>query len=756
MEFKLLAFQINKESIYTKNLKKEVLYQFTQEYEFIYELNKIGSSKILVEIKNLNSYPKDLYDFESENGNCQVNITAILGKNGSGKSTLLELIYLLIYCISERKEYLIDRKTNSRFIEKDYLIEYHEQLNKRINEILEDSQMELYYKFSNDFYNISNSGKQINLKKLVNRKWVTEEFQRDKFFYTISSNYSLYGLSSKGSYFWLNGLFHKNDGYKTPLVITPWRDQGNINIITEMHLAQTRVLSNLVRESFDSNLIIDDKEIWSIDFKVIPDDIGVIGPVSIGYIYRNTKAKHNVDLIDLFRKLISSYDLEVKSKLDEVIDYLNNDFAQEISVDENSIIFNRFSYNNKQQVDRNLIRCLLAKYIISKIVKICMKYSEFQKFTTFWSEEENRIGNILLISTMSNLIQEIKRNNTHVTLKLKQAINAFLFDYLQNNDWKVGRNPERLERVIFTTSSKFLDFQKMIQESFEKSKQKGKLVSQFIPTGFFLPNIFLKSSSGEFIFSQLSSGEQQMVHSIHSIIYHILNLDSLAETEHPYIAVNLILDEIELYYHPDYQRLFIMRLLESLSKLKLKCINGINMIFSTHSPFILSDIPHRNVLKLKNGLPEPFDENAKTFGANIHEMLTDSFFLDQNLIGAFAEQKIHDCLKKMRLLELGQELSMIKINNLSEKFDAQIAKIKEDMKSLNIGKEKFIYEEEYHYEVTNRVILKTINLIGEPIVKYKLLEMYNSIIGVEDLEKEKAKRNIIELMERAGLKKEDL
>ncbi|VTP91804.1 AAA family ATPase [Sphingobacterium daejeonense] len=154
-----------------------------------------------------------------------------------------------------------------------------------------------------------------------------------------------------------------------------------------------------------------------------------------------------------------------------------------------------------------------------------------------------------------------------------------------------------------------------------------------------------------------------MVHAIHSIIYHILNLDSLDESKQPYNAVNLVLDEIELYYHPEYQRLFVKKLLESLGRLKLKSVSGFNIIFSTHSPFILSDIPHRNVLKLRDGVAAPFNDEAKTFGSNIHEMLTDSFFLDQNLIGAFAESKIQDCIKDLRLLELGREKTLLERSN---------------------------------------------------------------------------------------------
>jgi hypothetical protein len=47
---------------------------------------------------------------------------------------------------------------------------------------------------------------------------------------------------------WLHGIFHKNDGYQTPIVITPFRDNGNIDINKENHLALERQVTLLARQ----------------------------------------------------------------------------------------------------------------------------------------------------------------------------------------------------------------------------------------------------------------------------------------------------------------------------------------------------------------------------------------------------------------------------------------------------------------------------------------------------------------------------
>ena len=74
----------------------------------------------------------------------------------------------------------------------------------------------------------------------------------------ISTNYSLYAfnqseyvaddieeneMAEEVNGDWLNGLFHKNDGYFTPLVITPFRETGNIDVEKENRLASQRIMA---------------------------------------------------------------------------------------------------------------------------------------------------------------------------------------------------------------------------------------------------------------------------------------------------------------------------------------------------------------------------------------------------------------------------------------------------------------------------------------------------------------------------------
>lgn len=154
----------------------------------------------------------------------------------------------------------------------------------------------------------------------------------------------------------------------------------------------------------------------------------------------------------------------------------------------------------------------------------------------------------------------------------------------------------------------------------------------------------------------LSSGEKQLIYSVSNFAYQVSNINSVGDNKNKivldlldrndekvgsyslirYKYINTILDEVELYFHPDLQRRYVKSILDALANLDLKNIEGVNILMITHSPFILSDIPHSNILCLDN---EGVQISRKTFGGNIHEMLGDTFFMEST-IGALAQKHI--------------------------------------------------------------------------------------------------------------------
>ncbi len=118
----------------------------------------------------------------------------------------------------------------------------------------------------------------------------------------------------------------------------------------------------------------------------------------------------------------------------------------------------------------------------------------------------------------------------------------------------------------------------------------------------------------------------------------------------------LLLDEVETGFHPEWQKKYVKILTEFLPLIFCRDENGnpngkkLQIFITSHSPFVLSDLPKNNVLLLNKNedkkcivLSTTANKN-NTFGANIHTLLSNDFFLD-GLIGEFAQEKINDVIK---------------------------------------------------------------------------------------------------------------
>lgn len=112
----------------------------------------------------------------------------------------------------------------------------------------------------------------------------------------------------------------------------------------------------------------------------------------------------------------------------------------------------------------------------------------------------------------------------------------------------------------------------------------------------------------------------------------------------------LLLDEPENYMHPEMCRTFIRNLNILLSKRNSN--TELQVLISTHSPFMLSDVMASQVIKMD------YDENGKCviseskkpyYAANIHSIMADGFFLEYT-IGEQARIFLEDKFKLLQRL----------------------------------------------------------------------------------------------------------
>ncbi|HEM2808454.1 TPA: AAA family ATPase [Streptococcus suis] len=166
-------------------------------------------------------------------------------------------------------------------------------------------------------------------------------------------------------------------------------------------------------------------------------------------------------------------------------------------------------------------------------------------------------------------------------------------------------------------------------------------------------------------------------------------------------GVLLLLDEVDLGLHPEWQRRWIsvaLPIIQEIFKGKY-----IQIIMTTHSPIMLSDIYAENVIMLKKGdngqriIVENQDmekNQVTTFGQNIHDLYRDSFFLESTR-GEYAKTVIDKAV----------EILNGTVNKEREK--------------------EFIYKFLKGTPDGER-LKKVIDSIGENVVSQKLIEMYNN------------------------------
>ncbi|MCT7554209.1 ATP-binding protein [Aliarcobacter butzleri] len=148
---------------------------------------------------------------------------------------------------------------------------------------------------------------------------------------------------------------------------------------------------------------------------------------------------------------------------------------------------------------------------------------------------------------------------------------------------------------------------------------------------------FLNKKKKNITFLDLSEGEKNQIYQLTKIAYFLKN-----ET----IKMNKIyfLDEPDLALHPNWQKRIINNIIRLNNQLEIK--PTVHFIITSHSPFILSDLPKENVIFLEKGKQVyPFEDEKQTFGANIHTLLSHGFFMKDGLMGEFAKEKIDLAIK---------------------------------------------------------------------------------------------------------------
>lgn len=619
---------------------------FTDRYKISYD----SISHKLTIIKNYSCIPSDFYTL-SDSKVVVKQVTCILGKNGCGKTSMLKHLYKSdLMSMTNKTSQDYPYWNTVQVLEYDGVINiYHNQNNLTVV-----------------------CGEQYNIWDVKERNTVDEILDRGNYAHTtkifISNDYFV-GLNNN----------YAMKGYQTRIAFTPY----------DIRILQSEFIGLLTKQS-DSMLILKD---WVYRFN--------------DYLHKgaNQQFFQNILYILLYRNLI------VWKKLQQF------KYFQNIQ-----ILFRRIGRTDAYIEAFGLNQLIIDKFTLKKIINEEVDKTEIENFAR---DQHIRLDfDILKICAIHGLVLEkcgVKDDTILIDLRVNLVteillslfdlkVNVCEFKSYDDVDALIQILEEQIDKSEYIEEqidkSKYIDIKrneltyfKTANKSIEKLKclipkiqSESSLPLDEVLVNYLHDEIAHKNS---FVIKYIwlrcncSAGERAFLN-IFSYLNSILEFEYLSN--HAINGINknvlLLLDEPDLYCHPEWQREMLHEIIETLELLYQEF--NFHIIFSTHSPLFLSDMPRENVVlldKTEDGICVVDEDINQTFGANIFDLYNNSFFLS-SYIGEFALRKIAKTIK-----------------SISEWYRQSVAISSNELKNA-----------EY-----------MVGLIGEPVLQIKLKKMLRQI-----------------------------
>ncbi|MBE6336425.1 MAG: hypothetical protein E7066_07120, partial [Lentimicrobiaceae bacterium] len=403
-----------------------------------------------IHIEEIRLHEDRLYNdyFVGNKSNPNISVTAIVGENGAGKSSVIEFYIRLInnFAAATIGEYEVNPGAQHlHFIdgirgELYYMIDstpYKLKIENRNVALssyskkakMVDRPIMVYMPYNTeDIFNnelSANSSEENELYPIeAYRPRIRNRQSQDNiaelyknFFYTYVSNFSSYAYntndfanecnsdryeelirkSKKKRYTieqknWLNGIFHKNDGYQTPIVLAPFRNEGNIDINTENLLARERLLSLIIAPNSE--------------FRTINGHLNITG-FKLNLKHKKYDIKYLKQNIGFLRLQQKGYDDFRKSIIKYWSDCISIDLLQ---------------YRNRKFYDEAI------GYLVCKTLKISKTY---RQYNTFYRDHHG-ISFKINHDILKDLIKRLYLDKSHITKKIRQILGYIVYGIYDN------------------------------------------------------------------------------------------------------------------------------------------------------------------------------------------------------------------------------------------------------------------------------------------------------------------------------------
>lgn len=578
------------------NIKRQG-FNFSPNYDFQVKEQENGEY-ILVDNFETSGKKKQPENFFGDNIS---NITAIVGKNGSGKSTLLNAIMTIDF-----EGIVIFKKGEEK---------------------------EQFYKISS--------------KNMIG---IASNIKFDK-----------KSMENKGIYFF---LFSEEELKK------------DIHIITERHKRGEDLLKSSI--IYYDNIFNPIETVKFTNYSLFLNYLDF----SVSYEFFNNNNKDELKFVSNETKnFINCLKKDILPKADDKTSFIK--MPKKLSIINEKIT----EVSNSYGKINSFFECFVFNIIIlfiKKYQKADGKYNKYLNYLSnmgknFFNGQQNTDEKIAtevedeIISIVKEILKIVPFNYDSTFKILKEKIDVSNLDigknYFEYKNLINGKTSENevedpiVEKYINIIVAVWNFYDEGKKLSFFKEETKEKLVLDFTSLNTekistLLSEIKFNSIQDHFFTYdfdiKFSSGEKGLITLFSRVLNKKETIEELKQNE-----ILFLLDEPDIFAHPEWQRNLINNVKLGLEKIFNNSIK-FQIILTSHSPFIASDLPIENVIMLdvyeendketKKNEEDPKyqkvgnckvikNKKIKTFGANIFDLYKDAFFVN-DIMGEFAKNKI--------------------------------------------------------------------------------------------------------------------
>ena len=286
-----------------------------------------------------------------------------------------------------------------------------------------------------------------------------------------------------------------------------------------------------------------------------------------------------------------------------------------------------------------------------------MQLSTFKPLR-FQDEKQNTLYKFVMLNIQNVINEVVSENHDALVLKWNEIANErddVLSQLDKYADFWGGDIKNALKEVHYAlnliSKTHYSEALSVFYLNFREDKEAVERLSKSFKASRYLTSkifdTYYAKNLDSAVNTILSSGEQEML-DLFSRIYDAVELmpQFAGNKTHPGL---LLLDEAEMGYHPEWQRKYLDVLCKFVKSLMVVAGHDFQIILTSHSPLLLSDMPtsaSNYLQKIGKEVHNVRDEQAETFAGNLYDLMNNNFFLT-DFIGQFASAKIDSIIEKV-------------------------------------------------------------------------------------------------------------